>query len=141
MIRLRGLNDDDLVWATNENPAYAEKAEAKMFNKYTEEVRFTQRYSTNGYRMIMLYSFRSFFFGRASDVHRKEYAHRMTGHGGYLPQYDRMNDDKRLGWFLNLESELVINNEDREKIKKQKLEAEKTELKKKVNEIDEMKKQ
>ena len=141
MIRLKDLEDDDLVWATNENPAYAEKAEAKMFNKYTEEVGFTQRYKSNGYRMITLYSFRSFFFGRAVDVHREGYAHRMTGHGGYLPQYDRMNDTKRLEWFLKLEPELIINDEGREKIKNQELEAEKTELQKKVNEIEEMKHQ
>jgi hypothetical protein len=66
--------------------------------------------------MITLYSFRSFFFGRASDVHREGYAHRMTGHGGYLPQYDRMSDEKRLDWFLKLEPELTINDEERQEI-------------------------
>ena len=115
MVRLKDLKDDDLVWATNENPAHAEKTEASMFNKYTLEAGFTQKYKSNGFRMITLYSFRSFFFGRASDVHREGYAHRMIGHGGYLPQYDRMSDEKRLEWFLKLEPELTINDEERNK--------------------------
>ena len=116
MVRLKDLKDNDLVWATNENPAYAEKTEATMFNKYTSEAGFNQKYRSNGFRMITLYSFRSFFFGRASDVHREGYAHRMTGHGGYLPQYDRMSDEKRLDWFLKLEPELTINDEERQEI-------------------------
>ena len=116
MARLKDLKDNDLVWATNENPAYAEKTEATMFNKYTSEAGFNQKYRSNGFRMITLYSFRSFFFGRASDVHREGYAHRMTGHGGYLPQYDRMSDEKRLDWFLKLEPELTINDEERQEI-------------------------
>jgi len=115
MVRLKDLKDNDLVWA-NENPAYAEKTEATMFNKYTSEAGFNQKYRSNGFRMITLYSFRSFFFGRASDVHREGYAHRMTGHGGYLPQYDRMSDEKRLDWFLKLEPELTINDEERQEI-------------------------
>lgn len=112
-VRLNELSDNDLVWATNENPAYAEKAEATYFNRMTELAGFTDTYKSNGFRKITLYSFRSFFFGRASDVHREGYAHRMTGHGGYLPQYDRMNDDKKLDWFLELEPSLTINEEER----------------------------
>jgi integrase len=83
LVRLKGLKDNDLVWATNENAAYAEKAEASMFNKYTKKAGFTQKYKSNGFRMITLYSFRSYFFGRAVDVHREGYAHRMTGHGAH----------------------------------------------------------
>ena len=44
MTRSKDLNDNDLVWATNENPPYAEEAEASMFNKYTTEAGFTQKY-------------------------------------------------------------------------------------------------
>ena len=34
----------------------------------------------------------------------------MIGHGGYLPQYDRMSDEKKLEWFLELEPKLLIDN-------------------------------
>jgi len=33
------------------------------------------------------------------------------GHGGYLSQYDRMSDEKKLEWFLELEPKLMINEE------------------------------
>jgi len=124
------LEKDDLVWATNENPAFAEKAEANMFNKYTKEAGFTQKYKSNGFRMITLYSFRSFFFGRASDVKREGYAHRMIGHGGYLPQYDRMSDDKKIEWFLEVEPYLTINEEERQKLVIKELQNEKIDLEK-----------
>lgn len=139
MTRLKDLKDDDLVWATNENTAYAEHTASEMFNKYTEQAGFTKRYKSNNFRMITLYSFRSFFFGRASDVHREGYAHRMTGHGGYLPQYDRMSDTKRLDWFLQLEPHLTINDEVRQKIAIEKLESEKTEMENIKTELRELK--
>ncbi|EPA04437.1 site-specific integrase [Candidatus Nitrosarchaeum limnium] len=132
LTRLKDLSDNDLIWATNENPAHAEKAESTMFNKYTTEAGFTQKYKSNGFRMITLYSFRSFFFGKASDVHREGYAHRMTGHGGYLPQYDRMSDEKRLEWFLKLEPSLTIDAVERQKIMIHQLEQEKLEMKKQI---------
>ena len=130
MTRIKDLDEDDLVWATNENFSYAEKNESGTFNRYTDKVGLNDKYKSNGYRKITLYSFRSYFFGRAADIHREGYAHRMTGHGGYLPQYDRMSEAKRLGWFLKLEPELLIDNTRREKIKNQQLEAEKTGLSK-----------
>ena len=32
----------------------------------------------------------------------------MIGHGGYLPQYDRMDDEKKIKWFLDVEPELTV---------------------------------
>ena len=130
--KLRNLQDNDLVWAKNENPSYAEKNESTMFNKYADAVGLTDKYKSNGFRKITLYSFRSFFFGRAADVHREGYAHRMVGHSGYLSQYDRMSDDKKLEWFLELEPELTINQEERLRIKNELLTKEKSELEKKI---------
>jgi len=113
MIKLKNLDDDDLVWATNDNVSYAEKNESTQFNNCCNKAGFTEKYKSNNFRKITLYSFRSFFFGIASDVHREGYAHKMIGHGGYLPQYDRMNDEKKLGWFLDVEPKLIINEETR----------------------------
>ena len=134
-IRLRGLKDNDLVWTKNENTGNAENNEGIIFSRYVDKVGLGQRYASNKFRMITLYSIRSFFFGRAADVHREGYAHRMTGHGGYLPQYDRMSDEKKLDWFLELEPELLISNQERDKMKIESLEAEKTELEKKNEEL------
>jgi len=113
MMKLKNLEDDDLVWGTNENVSFAEKNESTQFSKRCDKAGFTEKYKSNNFRKITLYSFRSFFFGIASDVHREGYAHRMIGHGGYLPQYDRISDEKKLEWFLELEPKLIINEETR----------------------------
>ena len=113
MMKMKNLEDDDLVWGTNENVSFAEKNESTQFSKRCDKAGFTEKYKSNNFRKITLYSFRSFFFGIASDVHREGYAHRMIGHGGYLPQYDRISDEKKLEWFLELEPKLIINEETR----------------------------
>lgn len=107
-IRLRTLGDDDLVWTKNENAANAEIIEGQIFARYVDKAGLGYRYTSNNNRKITLYSFRSFFFGKAADIHREGYAHMMTGHDGYLQQYDRMSDEKKLDWYLKLEPFLTI---------------------------------
>jgi len=137
-MRLKNLEDDDLVWATNENASFAEKNESTQFSKCCDRAGFREKYKSNNFRKITLYTFRSFFFGMASDVHREGYAHKMIGHGGYLSQYDRMSDEKKLEWFLELEPKLIINEEVRlreeNRIKEQQIK----ELKSDKNRISEL---
>ena len=140
MIRLKKIVDDNgLVWAINKNTEFAERNELSVLNALTDSLGYTERYESNHYKKITLYSFRSYFFGLASDVHREGYAHKMIGHGGYLPQYDRMNEDKKLEWFLKLEPELTINNEERNKVREKKMQEEISEIKSKSIEIENMK--
>lgn len=109
------LNDDDLIFARHKNPLIAEKNESKTFSRYCDTVGFSDRYHSNNYRKITLYSFRSFFFGKCADIHREGYAHKMIGHGGYLPQYDRMSDEKKLEQFIVVEPELTVDQTERYK--------------------------
>lgn len=108
MHMLEQLDDDELVFARHVKPLIAEKNESKTFSRYCDTVGFTDRYHSNNYRKITLYSFRSFFFGKCADIHREGYAHRMIGHGGYLPQYDRMSEEKRIELFMQVEPELTV---------------------------------
>jgi len=126
--KLKDFADDALVWGTNENPRHALKNEELRFNRACEGAGFAERYQSNNIRKITLYSFRSYFFGNAADIHREGYAHKMVGHGGYLPQYDRMNDEKKIDWFIKLEPELTIDDSERHRIEKKKLEAEKSQF-------------
>lgn len=139
MTKLRGLKEDDLVWATNENFSYAEKNESTQFSKVCDKAGYSDKYKSNNFRKITLYSFRSFFFGKAADIHREGYAHKMTGHGGYLPQYDRMSDEKKLEWFLKLEPELIIDSTRRQKNQIEQQEKEISELKKLKMEVEQLK--
>jgi len=125
--KLKELEDNDLVWGTNENPRHSVKNEEERFNNATKLAGFTERYKSNNFRKITLYSFRSYFFGLASNILREGYAHKVIGHGGYLPQYDRMNDEKKIDWFLKLEPELTVDQSRRQAQKIEVLE-EKTKL-------------
>lgn len=138
MTKLKKLNDDDLVWATNDDFSYAEKNESTQFSKICDKAGYSEKYKSNGFRKITLYSFRSYFFGKASDVHREGYAHKMIGHGGYLPQYDRMSDEKKLEWFLKLEPELIIDSTTRQNSKIHELENTNQKLTDALRKVDEL---
>ncbi|GKS66474.1 hypothetical protein YTPLAS73_00210 [Nitrosarchaeum sp.] len=64
MTRLRELEDNDLVWATNEDPSYAEKNESTQFSHICDQAGYSQKYKSNNFRKITPYSFRSYFFGK-----------------------------------------------------------------------------
>jgi len=113
---LKQKKDDERVFGKHNDPMIAEKNESKLFSKYCDDAGFTERYHSNNYRKITLYSFRSFFFGKCADIHREGYAHKMIGHGGYLPQYDRMDDEKKIQWFLDVESELTVDQTEQYKL-------------------------
>ena len=116
---LKQKQDDDLVFGKHMDPLIAEKNESKTFSRYCDNVGFTERYHSNNYRKITLYSFRSFFFGKCADIHREGYAHKMVGHGGYLPQYDRMSDEQKISWFLDVETELTVDHTEKYKLELQ----------------------
>jgi len=128
MTKISRLDDNDLVWGSNENSILSGKNETTQFSSLCDKAGYFERYKSNNFRKITLYSFRSYFFGKASDVHREGYAHKMIGHGGYLPQYDRMSDKVKLEWFLKLEPELMIDSANRQKLKIDQLEDEKSRL-------------
>ena len=73
-----------------------------------EALGYNQKYSSNGFYKITSHSFRSYFFTAATRKHNENYAHKMSGHGGYLMQYDRMTEEEKLQMYLELEPDLVI---------------------------------
>ena len=58
----------------------------------------------------------------------------MTGHGGYLMQYDRMTEDEKLEMYIELEPDLVV-------FEQTKNELEIAKLRDKVDGLDELKKE
>jgi len=116
---LKQKQDDALVFGKHSDSLISEKSESKTFSRYCDVSGFTERYHSNNYRKITLYSFRSFFFGKCADIHREGYAHKMIGHGGYLPQYDRMSDEQKISWFLDVEPELTVDHTEKYKLELQ----------------------
>jgi len=96
------------------------------------------KYSSNGRHKITSHSMRAFFFTQAVRKHGENYAHKLTGHGGYLMQYDRMTDDEKLKMYIELEPELVVFDTSKQKLEIEKLKMQQDET---INEMkSEMKK-
>ncbi len=106
--RLESLQENDLVFATNQNPFHAKMTEIEAFTRYRDSAGLTGRYESTNRHHITLHSFRSYFFTRARRVHDTDIAHAMVGHTIYLDMYDRKEDEEKLDLYLRVESELKI---------------------------------
>ncbi len=84
------------------------RAETQALTNTLKRLGIEQRYSSNNVHKITSHSFRAYFFTKATRKHNENYAHKMTGHGGYLMQYDRYTDEEKVEMYLELEPELII---------------------------------
>ena len=125
MTYLHKLDDDDYVF-TNSTGDFKTRgrAEQMALASALERLGFNEKYSSNGFYKITSHSFRAYFFTLATRKHDENYAHKMTGHGGYLMQYDRMDDKKKLEMYLELEPDLVVFDQTKNEIKIKKLQRE-----------------
>jgi len=131
--KLRTLDDEDLVFGSSEIVENARMNEIVTFERILKKAGLNQKYEGVNRRKITLHSFRAYFFTKAARTHDENYAHKLTGHGGYLPQYDRLTDDEKLNLYVKLEPELLIYDSSRkaaeiEKLRKEKSETENTRL-------------
>jgi len=94
----RGVSDDSKIRASNT---------ARALREACDRLGLDMKYDNDRYK-INTHSLRAFFFTQAVRKHGENYAHRMTGHGGYLMQYDRMNDDEKLKMYKELEPNLAV---------------------------------
>ena len=103
------LNDDDFVFyrgASDDSKIRASNT-ARALREACDRLGLDMKYDNDRYK-INTHSLRAFFFTQAVRKHGENYAHRMTGHGGYLMQYDRMNDDEKLKMYKELEPNLAV---------------------------------
>jgi len=104
---LEGKNPEDQIFARNGSNT-SDRSVRTSLNRCLDRMGCTERYQSNGYKKITSHSFRAFFFTKAVRKHGENYAHRMTGHGGYLMQYDRMTEEEKMEKYMELEPELLI---------------------------------
>jgi len=125
MTYLHKLDDNDYVF-TNSTGDFKTRgrAEQMALASVLERLGYNEKYSSNGFYKITSHSFRAYFFTLATRKHDENYAHKMTGHGGYLMQYDRMDDMKKLEMYLELEPDLVIFDQTKNEIEIKKLKQE-----------------
>jgi len=107
LTKLRGLDDDDLVFGRHDNVQYAVTNEIQIFHHACNRAGLDKKYQSNARRMITLHSFRAYFITKVS---RKDpnFAKRLAGQKGYLLEYDRMNDKEKLDLYLQIEPSLFV---------------------------------
>ena len=125
MTYFKNLDDDDYVF-TNSHGDFKTRgrSEQMALSNALEVLGYNEKYSSNGVYKITSHSFRAYFFTAATRKHDENYAHKMTGHGGYLMQYDRMTDEEKLKLYLELEPDLVVFDQTRNELEIRKLKQE-----------------
>lgn len=130
------LNPDDLIFTKEyANPSSAVIVEQKSLIKVLDRLVLNSRYSSNNFRKITSHSFRSYFFTKAARKHGENYAHKMTGHGGYLMQYDRLTEEEKLKMYLELEPDLMIFDQTRNELEISRLREENQSIKELRDEV------
>ena len=99
------LDDNDYVFTNSKGDFKSRgRAEQMALANVLERLGYNEKYSSNRFYKITSHSFRAYFFTAATRKHDENYAHKMTGHGGYLMQYDRMDENEKLKMFLKQKS-------------------------------------
>ena len=131
-------DDNDRIWTKNpkisDDKLIGTRQNAGvMFRKICNKLGFTNRYESTKFYKHNMYCFRANFFTKAlrSLVEDKDTAHAMIGHGAYLSQYQRRNDEEKEELYEEVEPSLLIfdQTKNQEKIRKLK------EANKKVDQI------
>ena len=141
---LDNLGKDDTIFydGESENVKISAANEARRIRESLDRLGLGMKYGTSDRNKITTHSLRAFFFTQAVRKHGENYAHRLTGHGGYLMQYDRMNDEEKLKMYIELEPELVVFDTSKQNLEIEKLKLQQDEsMKKMKEEMDAMKEQ
>ncbi len=111
--------DDELVFTNTEDSETAAGNERSVFHRIRESAGFDNLRYDSGMHKITIHSFRSFFITKAERVH-EGLGHFLAGHGKrYLKKYERYTDSELLEYYLKIEPELIISNENRLKVESQ----------------------
>lgn len=114
--KLRNLDDNDLVFASNENSRYAEINAEQKLRRAIIRVGLDMRYESTNRFYINTHSFRAYGITKLSR-HDPNFAKKIAGQKGYLLQYDRMSDEEKLEVYQKFEDVLIIDDSEKQKQK------------------------
>ena len=117
------LTPDDFVFSDS-NSKDRDLVEQHALVRALQKLGLVQKYSSNNIYKITSHSFRAYYFTHAARKHGENYAHKLTGHGGYLMQYDRMTETEKLKMYLELEHDLVVFEQTQNELKIERLQKE-----------------
>jgi len=113
----------------------------RALDRMIKRLGFDEKYESNGFHKITSHSFRAYFFTKAVRKHGENYAHRMVGHGGYLMQYDRLDEDEKLKMYIELEPEILVFDQTKNELKIEKLREENESISKLREEVKKLREQ
>ena len=134
---LDSKNDNDLVFTNQEINHMAVSNEEAFFSKLRERLgekdkEILEKYPNSCRHIVNIHAMRAYFNTKASQKHGSDYAHAMIGHGGYLQQYYREDEDPKLRGekYKELEPSLLISSykPESEKAKDEKIDNLQTQL-------------
>lgn len=135
MSLLKKLDDEDLVFGSSDNKtktAYQNKVNSQSATKQVlrlavKNAGLDMTYESTGRYMINTHSFRAYGITKLSR-HDPNFAKKIAGQKGYLLQYDRMNDEEKLGVYEEFEIDLIIDTTDKQNAEIKQLKDDKTKL-------------
>jgi len=100
-------DQNDYLFHNSVNIKSATANEQLRLTQITNSINLGDKYDS-GTARITLHAFRAYFFTQATQKHGIAYAHKLTGHKGYLEEYARFTPEKKLSMYLELEPDLYI---------------------------------
>lgn len=137
---LREMDDNDLVFGSSENKKYSEINSEQILRRIIKKIGLDMRYETTNRFFINTHSFRAFGITKLSR-RDPNFAKKLAGQKGYLLQYDRMSDEEKLELYEKYETDLIIDNSEKQKAEIKKLGKEKIDIEDLRIELDDMKKE
>ncbi len=125
---LEKVEDDQTIFTKNPILKNARTSEDRVLCRHLEKLGMDYKFETTGYSKINLYCFRGYFFTRAIRLFNEDIAHAMIGHGAYLQQYQRRNEEEKEELFDELEPELLVFDQTKNKEKIRKLQTANTKI-------------
>ena len=111
---IRNMDDDDLLFASNENSRYAELNSEQILRRTLIKIGLDMKYESTGRFMINTHSFRAYGITKLSR-YDPNFAKKIAGQKGYLLQYDRVTDEEKLELYQKYEIDLIIDNTEKQK--------------------------
>jgi len=136
---LRRMDDNDLVFGSNDKVHYSEINSEQMLKRNLIKVGLNMRYESNNRFYINTHSFRAYGITKLSR-HDPNFAKKIAGQKGYMLQYDRMDDTEKLELYEKFEIDLIIDNTEKLKLENQRKADQITELEESKTTIEELKK-
>lgn len=121
---LKELDDNDLIFGSNEKVHLAETNSEQILARILEKTGLNERYESNRRYKINTHSFRAFGITKLSR-HDPNFSKKIAGQKGYLLQYDRMDDKEKLELYQKFEYDLIIDTTEKQKAEIDRLKEEK----------------